>query len=130
MFGHKINVPKDIFGYLRAIVFLQLTLCITKEFSKIGNKVFIPSGVKNLFPKIEPLAKHIVLRRRNQKLFCLKILSKTSRRKNIAKTADVENVQHHFFNTQQKGSFHSRPAIAPFRLRRVQMNSLTSCHGI
>jgi len=30
-----------------------------KVFSKIGNKVFIPAGVKNLFPKIEPLAKHI-----------------------------------------------------------------------
>jgi hypothetical protein len=28
-------------------------------FSKIENKVFIPTGVKNLFPKIEPLAKHI-----------------------------------------------------------------------
>jgi hypothetical protein len=58
MFGHKINVPKIIFGYLTAIVFLQLTLCNIKEFSKIGNKVFIPPGVKNLFPKIEPLAKH------------------------------------------------------------------------
>ena len=48
MFGHKINVPKIIFGYLTAIVFLQLTLCNIKEFSKIGHKVFIPPGVKNM----------------------------------------------------------------------------------
>ena len=91
--------------------------CINTEMSRgDGVEVMVPIMDPDphkwkLFPKIEPLAKHIVLRRRNQKLFCLKILSKTSRRKNIAKTADVENVQHHFFNTQQKGSFHSRPAI-------------------
>jgi hypothetical protein len=78
MFGHKINVPKIIFGYLTAIVFLQLTLCNIKEFSKIGNKVFIPPGVKNLFPKIEPLAKHIALRRRNQKFVVKSFHRKTS----------------------------------------------------
>ena len=41
-------------------MFFQLTHVEQHEFSKIGNKVFIPSGVANLFPKIESLAKHIV----------------------------------------------------------------------
>ena len=59
MFGHKVNVR---FGDQteRHCVFSANSL-YPKELTKIGNKVSIPLGVKKLFPKIEPLAKHIAL---------------------------------------------------------------------
>ena len=117
-------------------MFLQLTH-VKHEFSKIGNKVFIPPGVKNLFPKIEPLAKHIALRQTVRKSLLKirrrKIRSKKNwvqKRVTANRTASVETHTRSLFQLHSNGVNQTRPAIAPFRLRRDHMCWLVSCHGM
>ena len=92
-------------------MFLQLTHVAQHEFSKIGNKVFIPSGVANLFPKIEPLAKHIVpctLQTINGSTR-VKHFQKRQRKKRKQLTVETKNPRTDSFSLRQWGEVNHAP---------------------